>query len=67
MSIISTDINENILLEFKNTVFLKNGLKHGDFKEALQEAMEDYIRKHFDSSIILEFSKLHECKPIFSN
>ena len=67
MSIISTNIDENILLEFKNTVFLKNGLKHGDFQEALQEAMDDYIRKYFDSSINLEFSKLHECKLIFSN
>ena len=62
MSIISTNVNENILLEFKNTIFHKSGLKHGDFRESLQEAIEDYIRKYFDSPSIVELEKLSEHK-----
>jgi len=46
MSQISTNIDAKMLEEFRKIIFYKYGLKKGDFKKALEEAMADYIQKN---------------------
>jgi len=46
MSQISTNIDAKMLVEFRKIIFYKYGLKKGDFKKALEEAMADYVQKY---------------------
>ena len=46
MAIINAKIDDNLVKEFRHVIYNKHGLKKGDFKNALEEAMLDYIRKY---------------------
>ncbi len=46
MTIINAKVDDNLVKEFRHVIYEKYGLKKGDFKNALEEAMLDYIRKH---------------------
>ncbi len=48
MSQISTNIDAKMLEEFRKINFYKYGLRKGDFKKALEEAMADYIQKNHE-------------------
>lgn len=46
MAIINAKIDDNLVKEFRHVIYNRHGLKKGDFKNALEEAMVDYIRKY---------------------
>ena len=46
MAIINAKIDDNLVKEFRHVIYSRHGLKKGDFKNALEEAMLDYIRKY---------------------
>jgi hypothetical protein len=46
LAIINAKVDDNLVKEFRHVIYEKHGLKKGDFKHALEEAMMDYIRKH---------------------
>lgn len=46
MAIINAKIDDKLVKEFRHVIYSKHGLKKGDFKNALEEAMLDYIRKY---------------------
>lgn len=46
MAIINAKVDDNLVKEFRHVIYEKHGLKKGDFKNALEEAMLDYIRKY---------------------
>ena len=50
MSQISANIDGKILNEFRKIIFYKYGLRKGDFKKALEEAMTNYTEKYQDLS-----------------
>lgn len=46
MAQITTKIKDEILKAFRDTIYTKYGLKRGDLKHAIEEAMADYIAKY---------------------
>jgi hypothetical protein len=46
LAIINAKIDDNLVKEFRHVIYSRHGLKKGDFKNALEEAMLDYIRKY---------------------
>jgi hypothetical protein len=46
MSLINARIDDRLLKQFRHVVYLKYGLKKGDLTKALEEAMQDYVRKN---------------------
>ena len=46
MAIINAKIDDKLVKEFRHVIYSRHGLKKGDFKNALEEAMIDYIRKY---------------------
>lgn len=54
---ISVDIDKEILVRFRETIYYKMGLKKGDFKTAIEQAMLDYILKHSKSKNSIDFVK----------
>ena len=46
MAIINAKIDDNLVKEFRHVIYERHGLKKGDFKNALEEAMLDYIHKY---------------------
>lgn len=46
---IAVDIDKEILARFREIIYRKTGLKKGDFKAAIEQAMLDYILKHSKS------------------
>ena len=46
MTQISSSVNNEVLIDFRKVIFYKYGLKKGDFKKALEEALLDYIKKN---------------------
>ena len=46
LAIINAKLDDNLVKEFRHIIYQKHGLKKGDFKNALEEAIIDYIRKH---------------------
>ena len=49
MVIINTKIDENILTQFRDTIYHMTGLKRGDFKKSLEVSMIDYIIQYSSS------------------
>lgn len=49
MSQIHAEIKDWIVEEFRDVVYSRKGLKRGDFKESLEEAMVEYILKYTKS------------------
>jgi len=46
MTQINTKIDDKIFEGFREIIYYKYGLRKGDFKKAVEEAMLDYIKKH---------------------
>jgi len=46
MTQINAKIDDEIIREFREVIFKKSGLKKGDFKNTLEEAILDYVKKH---------------------
>lgn len=49
MAQINARIDEDLLTQFRHVVFLRYGLRKGDFKRAIEEAMRDYVKKNATS------------------
>ena len=43
MAIINAKVDDNLVKQFRHVIYERHGLKKGDFKNALEEAMLDYI------------------------
>lgn len=50
MAIITANIDNNVVAKFRHVIYNKHGLKKGDVKQALEEAMLDYIQKYSERS-----------------
>lgn len=46
MTIINAKVDDNLVKEFRHVIYERHGLKKGDLKNALEEAILDYIRKY---------------------
>jgi hypothetical protein len=46
LAIINAKIDDKLVKDFRHVIYSRHGLKKGDFKNALEEAMLDYIRKY---------------------
>jgi len=46
MSQITTKVDDDILIAFRDTIYAKSRLRRGSIKYALEEAMKDYIIKY---------------------
>lgn len=46
MTVINAKIDDTLVGQFRHVVYTKYGLRKGDFKKALEEAMLDYVRKY---------------------
>ena len=51
MAIINAKIDDKLVKEFRHVIYSRHGLKKGDFKNALEEAMLDYIRKYSEQGL----------------
>jgi len=49
MTLINVNIDEEVLKEFRDVIYKKSGLKKGDFKNTLQEAIIEYVKKNSKS------------------
>jgi hypothetical protein len=50
VAIINAKIDDKLVKEFRHVIYSRHGLKKGDFKNALEEAMLDYIRKYSEQN-----------------
>ncbi len=57
MTQINAKIQDEILKEFRDVIYNRMGLKKGDFKKSLEDAMLDYILKYSKSPSAKEFAK----------
>ncbi len=57
MTQINAKIDEEILKEFRDVIYTRLGLKKGDFKKSLEEAMLDYIIRYSKSDGAKDFAK----------
>ena len=57
MSQINAKIDDHLIEEFRDVIYKKKGLKKGDFKESLEEAMLDYITKYSKAESAKQFVK----------
>jgi len=60
MTQVNAKIEDKILEEFRDVIYNRKGLKKGDFKDSLEEAMIDYILKHSKSESAREFAKRYK-------
>jgi aspartate/glutamate racemase len=51
LAIINAKIDDKLVKEFRHVIYSRHGLKKGDFKNALEEAMLDYIRKYSEQGL----------------
>lgn len=57
MTQINAKIDEQLLKEFRGIIYIRKGLRKGDFKESLEEAMGEYILKYSKSKSAKHFVK----------
>ena len=57
MSQINAKIDDHTIEKFRDVIYKKKGLKKGDFKESLEEAMLDYIAKYSKAESAKQFVK----------
>ena len=57
MTQINVKIDDEIIREFREVIFKKSGLKRGDFKNTLEEAILDYVKKHNKSYNVKSYAK----------
>ena len=51
MSQINAKIDDELVKAFRHVIYEKYGLKKGDFKQALEAAMADYVKKYSKSDV----------------
>jgi hypothetical protein len=49
MTVINANVDDKVVMKFRHVIYERHGLKKGDFKNALEEAMLDYIQKYSES------------------
>ena len=54
---VNSNLDDGILKEFRDVIYQKRGLKHGDFKKTLEDAMLEYIVKYSKSSTAKAYAK----------
>ena len=50
LAIINAKVDDTLVKEFRHVIYERHGLKKGDFKNALEEAIIDYIRKYSENA-----------------
>lgn len=55
MTIINSDVDDEIVQEFRGVIYTMSGLKKGDFKKSLEDALLDYVLRHSKSSSTKDF------------
>jgi len=48
---INANIDDYLLKEFRHIIYEKYGLKRGDFEQALEAAITDYVKKYSKSDV----------------
>jgi hypothetical protein len=46
LAVINAKVDDKQVKEFRHVIYERHGLKKGDFKNALEEAMIDYIQQY---------------------
>ena len=46
MTQITANLDDRLLKEFRDVIYNKSGLRKGDFKKSLEEAIVEYITKY---------------------
>ena len=57
MTQITANLDDRLLKEFRDVIYHKSGLRKGDFKKSLEEAMLDYIIRYSKSDGAKDFAK----------
>lgn len=57
MTQINAKVDEEILKEFRDVIYTRMGLRKGDFKKSIEEAMLDYILKYSRSESAKDFAR----------
>lgn len=57
MAQINAKISDQIVKEFRDVIYEKRGLKKGDFKDTLEDAMLEYILKYSKNQESKDFAK----------
>ncbi len=57
MTQITANLDDRLLKEFRDVIYNKSGLRKGDFKKSLEEAMLDYIIRYSKSDGAKDFAK----------
>ena len=57
MTQITANLDDRLLKEFRDVIYNKSGLRKGDFKKSLVEAMLDYIIRYSKSDGAKDFAK----------
>ena len=65
MAIINAKVDDSLVKEFRHVIYERHGLKKGDFKNALEEAMLDYIQKYSEEGS--EIDRLAETAKTISS
>ena len=65
MAIINAKVDDKLVKEFRHVIYERHGLKKGDFKNALEEAMLDYISKYAEEGS--DINKLAEIAKTISD
>jgi hypothetical protein len=65
MTIINAKVDDKLVKQFRHVIYERHGLKKGDFKNALEEAMLDYISKYSEAGSDVE--KLAETAKTISD
>ena len=54
---ITANLDDRLLKEFRDVIYNRSGLRKGDFKKSLVEAMLDYIIRYSKSNGAKDFAK----------
>jgi len=57
MTQITANLDDRLIKEFRDVIYNKSGLRKGDFKKSLEEAMLDYIIRYSKSDGAKDFAK----------
>ena len=57
MTQINAKIDDKLLKEFRDVIYTRKGLRKGDFRDSLEEAMLEYILKYSKSETAKEFAR----------
>jgi len=56
MTLINANIDSDLLKQFRDVIYRRRGLRKGDFKDSVEEAMLDFIIKYSNSDSAKEFA-----------